>query len=207
MRRTSVTVSFTPDGRALLAGLRSQRYGGEPGRLLCWNLSPLHPLVRLDWAGDIESVGIAPARHLLAIAGQHRGVELWEVGRRRPAEPALWMPARVRYLCFSPGTARHLAIASGRVIQFYDLDARHCTVSCQGHHADVNALAFAPDGQMLLSGGTDRSVRLWEVPTGRQLAAWDWKIGVIHAVAFAADGMTAAAGGEKSAVVVWDIDT
>src|SRR5262245_61968769 len=156
-----VTVSFTPDGRALLAGLRSQRYGGEPGRLVCWNLSPLHPLERLHWTGDVESVGIAPSRHLLAIAGQHRSVELWEVGRRRADEPAFWLPARVRSLCFSPGDARLLAAATGRVVQLYDLDTRQWVAHCQGHRADVNALAFSPDGQQLLSGGTDRSVRLW----------------------------------------------
>jgi WD40 repeat protein len=200
-----VGLAFTVDGRALLGGLRSQRYGGEPGRLLCWNLRPIHPLALLDWSGDVESVAIAPSRDLLAVAGQFRGVELWAVGRRRQ-EPAFWMPSRVRSLCFSPRGGNLLAVASGRVIQVWNVEERRWMFHCKGHRADVFALAFDPSGRTLLSGGGDRSVRLWEADTGRQLAAWDWQIGAVHAVAFSPDGMTAAAGGEKPSVVVWDIE-
>jgi WD40 repeat protein len=208
---TSVSVgpvaalSFTGDSRAVLAALRSQRYGGEPGRLLCWNLRPLHPLQSLDWEGDVESAAINPTRDLLAIAGQYRGVELWEIGRRRQ-EPAFWLPSRVRGLCFSPGQGRLLAVAGGRVVQVWDLDHRAWVASCEGHRGDVLALAFAPDGRLLVSGGMDRTVRLWETVSGRQLASWDWQVGAVHAVAFAPDGMTAAAGGDKPQVVVWDVD-
>jgi WD40 repeat protein len=200
-----IALSFTGDGRALLAGLRSQRYGGEPGRLVCWNLRPPHPPVSLDWEGDVESVAINPARDLLAIAGQYRGIELWEVGRRRQ-EPVLWMPSRVRALCFSPGDGRRLAVASGRVVQVWDLQQRRWIASCEGHRGEVLALAFASDGRTFLSGGMDRTVRLWETVSSRQLASWDWQIGAVGAVAFAPDGMTAAAGGEKPQVVVWDVD-
>jgi WD40 repeat protein len=200
-----IGLSFTTDGRALLAGLRSQRYGGEPGRLLCWNLRPAHPLVPLDWQGDVESVAIAPGRDLLAIAGQFRGVELWEVGRRRQ-DPAFWMPSRVRSLCFSPTPARLLAVASGRVVQVWDVEQRRWAATCKGHRADVLALAFDPAGRTLLSGSADHSVRQWDAATGAPIAAWDWHIGAVHALAFAADGMTAAAGGEKPEVVVWDVD-
>jgi WD40 repeat protein len=198
-------LSFTQDGRALLAGLRSQRYGGEPGRLLCWNLRPAHSLVRLDWNGDVESLAIAPQRDLLAIAGQYRGVELWEVGRCRQ-EPTFWMPSRVRCLCFSPGSARLLAVASGRVVQVWDVEKRCWAVTCKGHRADVLALAFDPGSQTLFSGSADRTVRQWSMTTGAEIAAWDWQIGPVHAVAVAPDGMTAAAGGEEPIVVVWDVE-
>jgi WD40 repeat protein len=150
-------------------------------------------------------MAINPARDLLAIAGQNRGVELWEVGRRRQ-EPVFWMPSRVRALCFSPGGGRLLAVAGGRVVQVWDLEQKRWLVSCQGHRGDVLALAFAPDGRQLLSGGSDRTVRLWETCSGRQLATWDWQVGAVQALAFAPDGMTAAAGGEKPQVVVWDVD-
>ena len=200
-----IALSFTGEGRALLAGLRSQRYGGEPGRLVCWNLRPPHPPVSLGWEGDVESMAINPARDLLAIAGQHRGIELWEVGRRR-GEPAFWMTCRVRALCFSPGQGRLLAVAGGRAVQVWDLEGSKWVASCEGHRGDVMALAFAPEGRLLISGGKDRTVRLWETCSGRQLASWDWQIGAIETVAFAADGMTAAAGGEKPQVIVWDVD-
>jgi WD40 repeat protein len=198
-------VSFTADGRALLAGLRSQYYGGEPGRLVCWNIRPVHPVTPLDWSGDVESVAIAPGRDMLAIAGQYRGVEMWEVGRRRQ-QASFWLANRVRCLCFSPGCAQFLAVASGRVIQVWDVEKRCWVASCKGHRGEVFSLAFDPGGRTLLSGSADRSARLWEAATGRQVTAWDWQIGALHAVAISPDGMTAAAGGDKPEVIVWDLD-
>jgi WD40 repeat protein len=201
--RPAVAVGWSGDGRAVLAGLRGQVYGGEPGSLVCWDLGFLPSDTR--WVGEVESAAFAPSRDLFAVGRLDRAVELWEVGRPQ-RDPFCWLPARVRALCFSPGEANSLAVATGRVIQVWDVQERRWLALCKGHRADVFALAFSPDGRRLLSGGMDRSVRLWDVVSGRELAAWDWQVGAVHAVAFAPDGMTAAAGGEKPALVVWDVD-
>jgi WD40 repeat protein len=197
-----IALSFSADGSTLLAALRSQRYAAEDGELLRLSFNG-HGPQRLGWAGDLESVAFAPGGDLAALAGQHRCVELWPIGGPRQ-EPVLWLPSRVRCLAFTPDGSG-LAVASGRVVERWDLARRQRLASLQGHRADVHALAFAPDGQTLLSGGADRTVRLWDL-AGRERAAWDWGLGRIQALAFAPDGMTAAAGGEKSTLVVWDVD-
>src|SRR5205823_8116504 len=134
-----------------------------------------------------------------------RGVEFLEVGRPQ-REPAFFMPGRVKAMAFSPGEGRHLAVAGGREVGVWDVQRNEWRSRCAGHKGDVNAVCFSPDGLSLLTGGMDRSVRLFETLSGRQLMSWDWKVGVVNAVAFAADGMTAAVAGEKPQVVVWDVD-
>lgn len=199
-----VSLAFTAGGGALLAGMRSLRYGGDPGRLMCWNLRPPHPCRDAGWVGEAESAAFAPSRDLFAVGRLDRGLELWEVARPQ-RDPVSWLPARVRALCFAPGD-RLLAVATGRVIQIWDVEASRWLTACRGHRGDVAALAFSPDGGRLLSGGADRSVRLWEAVTGRPLGAWDWQISPVNAVAVSADGMTGACGGDKPTVVVWDLD-
>lgn len=39
----------------------------------------------------------------------------------------------------------------------------------EGHEGSVNAVAFSPDGEILVSGSSDRTVRLWDLRTGAEL--------------------------------------
>jgi WD40 repeat protein len=66
-----------------------------------------------------------------------------------------------------------------------------------GHSQEVAAVAFAPDGRILASGGWDTTVRLWHVETAQELAVLEGHSGKVHAVAFSPDGTVLASGGES----------
>ncbi|GIL57090.1 hypothetical protein Vafri_12368 [Volvox africanus] len=58
-------------------------------------------------------------------------------------------------------------------------------VSYEGHEGPVTSIAPDPwDGQWLLSGGQDGTVRLWEVRTGRCWRTWQLGAGPVAAVAW-----------------------
>ena len=46
------------------------------------------------------------------------------------------------------------------------------TVVQRGHYESVKAVAFTPDGQYVLTGSRDKTIKLWELSTGRELRTY-----------------------------------
>jgi eukaryotic-like serine/threonine-protein kinase len=76
----------------------------------------------------------------------------------------------------------------------------------KGHDRRVNGIAVSSDGLLALSGGHDRTVRLWNVATGAELRRVDHD-GPVNAVAMTADGRHGLSGSADRTVKLWDFQS
>ncbi|MGO9466477.1 MAG: WD40 repeat domain-containing serine/threonine-protein kinase [Isosphaeraceae bacterium] len=76
-----------------------------------------------------------------------------------------------------------------------------------GHEGPVFCADFSPDGRTLVSCGKDRTVRFWDVSTGRLLRTITVSSDEVDAVAFSPDGRTVVTGGDDGQVQLWDVAT
>ncbi|MEH2303969.1 protein kinase domain-containing protein [Nostoc sp.] len=75
-------------------------------------------------------------------------------------------------------------------------------------HSDcVNSVAFSPDGQILASASSDRTIKLWNVTTGKLLQSLLGHSNSVNSVAFSPDGQTLASASSDGTIKLWNVTT
>ena len=77
----------------------------------------------------------------------------------------------------------------------------------QGHTSSVTEIAFSPDGTQILSGSSDKTVRLWDTETGQLIHTFVGHTNDVTDIAFSPDGKQILSGSEDKTVRLWDTDS
>lgn len=177
-----IDIAFSPGDRLIASASKDQT-------IRLWH-SPSGRLVAIleGHKATVTSVAFHPTRPILVSASADGTLRSWNikgVGGEQAASPGSDVielgGGFIRAAAISPdgnwiasacgdGTVRVIATPSqgqpptGRLMP----DIR----IWRGHTEAVTCLQFSPDSKKLGSGGLDRTVRFWDVPSGKPLSAW-----------------------------------
>jgi len=172
--------------------------GGGPGSLFGFGDAPSAPPaitledpseyldMALEGMGGASSLAFSSDGRLLLSDGV-KGKDLWEVATgqkmRPPKAPrqARFDPTamleRMELNIWSMGVAlspdgRFAARGHGQVVKIWEVATDQDVLQLVGHTAAVKSLAFSPNGRLLISGGSDGAVRIWNLQAGKELASF-----------------------------------
>lgn len=118
----------------------------------------------------------------------------------------------IRTLAFSPGGQTLATGDTNSEIWIWKADASSGELgphllTLQGHSNWVCSVAFSYDGQLLASGGADRTLIVWQVSTGQRLQTLEGHGNWVMSVAFSPDGQLLASGSADRTVKIWRVST
>lgn len=204
------TLSFSPDGRELVAG-------GD--HFFRWDVdtrtalpAPRLHTVRGSAGTTWPSAAFAPYGTRFAASRRAwcrpTNVNTTAVFDRATLAPLARFDAAghdTKRLAFNrDGTL--LAATSGPVLRVYDLTAGAEVATLKVGKLHFMTAAFTPDGRSVATVSKDCTVRFFDVATWEAARTYDWDIGPLLDLAFAPDGLTAAVASDTGRVLLFDLE-
>ena len=157
--------------------------------------------------GYTKTIGLSPEGEYLGIRIRHEdAVELWSEGT------IARFPHEIRVMTAELSGDGALLATGGRdnTVRLWDVETEKLHHTLSGHIAPIQALAFSPDGTLLVSSGgrnweelegddgityvfssdesvVDKTAKVWDVATGENIATFE-HLDAVRAIAFSPDG-------------------
>lgn len=81
------------------------------------------------------------------------------------------------------------------------------TVVQRGHALAVRCVTFSPDGKLLASGSEDKTIKIWEFNSGRELKTLIGHHNYVYQVLFTSDGKQLVSASRDRHIYFWDISS
>ena len=205
------SVAFSPDGQTLASGSLDET-------IMLWNVQTKQHYKTLSGHTQfVWSVAWSPTGSALASGSADRSIKLWNPTTGECLKTLEGHDHQVTSVAFDPTgdvlasgsddeTIKLWAVRTGKCLRTLDRHSEQMK-STDGNKGQIRAVTFSPDGQLVASGGLDRTINLWEVKTGTYVQTISNHSGPISSLAFSPDGQVLASGGESGIIHLSDINT
>ncbi|MGE3803199.1 MAG: WD40 repeat domain-containing serine/threonine protein kinase [Gemmataceae bacterium] len=183
----AVSVAISPDGGLLAAGYDS-------GLIRLFEPSTGNEVGRLNGhSSPVKALAFAPGRPWLASAADERHVSIWDLDKKSELTWIAIKGSKYRDLQFSRDGNLFVYANNDATIRVFETGTWREKYNLTGCSAPIFSVCFSPDATLLATASWDRSGRIWDLATSRELQRFTLPgQGSIDAIRFAPDGRTVA---------------
>lgn len=200
-------VAFSPDGQYILSG-------SADTTLRRWDLPSVEETKRFGGHADpvsavalsIGGLQIGPGSLDKALWEMTGGREILRLDARTDAASVITFCPAGRYVDLSCPVGGYV-IDGSEDMMLRLRESGPELARFEGHTDGVCVVAFSPDGRHILSGSTDKTLRLWDSLSRRELARLEGHTAAVSAVAFSPDGRHVASGSADQTLRLWEAVT
>lgn len=214
-----VTLAFSPDGQLLASG-------DGNGEVQIWRVADGQLLSTLrghtQW---IQNVAFSPDGSLLASASDDQTIRLWHMPSNAALQVLQGHRQSVRAIAFTPNGHHLISGSSDQTLRLWNVQtgqieatfqpggesfSRSCerdSKSTTAHAGTIWSICVSRDGRYLVSGGSDRVVRLWDLSSRQLIHTLEGHQGWIWSVDISPDSRWVASASDDCTVALWDRQT
>jgi transcription initiation factor TFIID subunit 5 len=207
------STAFSPDSRYLISG-------SEDGSARLWSLDTFTNLVAFKGHHyPIWDVDFGPNGYYFATASHDRTAKIWSCDNIQPHRILSGHIGDVELIKFHPNSA-YVVTSSNIVLRLWDIHRGKCIrIFTSGHPtstSSITSIAISKDGHRLASGGSDGSVVVWDLASGKMLYCFtniksntfnQIITGSIYSLDFSACGTVVAVGSADGFVGILSVST
>ena len=158
--------------------------------LQAWGASPIEHFLQKHNLNSAQPLSAIATRNLIDIMKTSRNGKITSV----------YNGLDLRYVSFYNCNLKNATFDSTKIYPYNFIPT--------GHTGYINSVAFSPDGTKIVSGGSDCTVRVWDIKTGLQIgASLTGHTGWVKSVAFSPDGTKIVSGSLDGTIRIWDVET
>ncbi len=204
-KHNTVRVTFSADGKYLASG-------GFDHKAKIWDAETFKEVRTLPETDFVSSLAFHPESKLIAVGSGSKTVKVWDVTTGKVVKTLKGHTQVVQGVAFSPDGTRLLSgscegnphyLGKAGEVKVWDVETEVEVLNLEeGDHSGW-CVAFSPDGNRLVSGSEDDSIRIWDASNGK-LSRTLKKAGGVRAVGFNRDGRRLVSSGDDRRARVWD---